>query len=243
MLGARRRCVERAGGCPTVRTRIVSPTGVEKAREIPSTAPDDHLTACPDCRVIISSSGCINGGSVCPCVRAGIISPASVETAKTAAPDNHLTASPHCRVAKPLLGCIGGGYPTIKITIISTARVRQIAVVSAPNDHFTASPDGGVQLSAGWCARRARSNPAICGGIVPPTRIEKARVSRSAPHDHLITGPDRRVIVSSDRRINSAGGCPIVYVRIVSSTSIETVAKAITSTPDDHFTAGPNSCM
>src|SRR5207248_9903656 len=40
----------RAGGCPVVRARIVSPAGVQKAAAIIS-APDDHFTPSPHCHV------------------------------------------------------------------------------------------------------------------------------------------------------------------------------------------------
>ena len=66
------------GGCPTVGAGIVSPAGVETAVIIIS-APDDHFTAGPDCRVILSGSGCVGGAGGCPTVGARIISPAGVQ--------------------------------------------------------------------------------------------------------------------------------------------------------------------
>ena len=42
-------------------------------------APDDHFTAGPDCRVIGSGSGRIGGAGGCPTVRARIVSPAGVQ--------------------------------------------------------------------------------------------------------------------------------------------------------------------
>ena len=54
-LGQRR--VGGAGGCPTIRAGIVSPAGVQD-RSLPAvtSAPDDHFTASPDCRVTVSGS-------------------------------------------------------------------------------------------------------------------------------------------------------------------------------------------
>ena len=47
-----------AGGCPTVRSGIVSPAGVQKCRcRIP--APDDHFAAGPDCRVTDRAAGAL----------------------------------------------------------------------------------------------------------------------------------------------------------------------------------------
>src|SRR5205823_7611058 len=45
-----------AGGRPTVRAGIVSPTGVEKV-QASNSAPDDHFTAGPHCRVTVSGRG------------------------------------------------------------------------------------------------------------------------------------------------------------------------------------------
>ena len=41
-----------AGGCPTIRARIVSPAGVQQSIAAVISTPDDHFTAGPHCRVI-----------------------------------------------------------------------------------------------------------------------------------------------------------------------------------------------
>jgi len=93
-----------AGGCPTIGNRIVSPARTRRSwgwnwsarwgrawgwawawvwgwgwswgRSY--SAPDDHLTASPDCCVKGSGSGRADGAGGYPTVRAGIISPAGV---------------------------------------------------------------------------------------------------------------------------------------------------------------------
>ena len=40
-------------------------------------------------------------------------------------------------------------------------------------------------------------------------------------------------------RVGGAGGCPTVGARIVPPAGVQ-IAAVIASTPDDHFTAGPN---
>jgi len=99
-----------AGGCPGVRAGIVSPASVQIAVVGAKSAPDDHLTTCPHCRVPGSRTGRISGAGGCPGISARIVSPASVQLAAVAnaAPDDHLTAGPNCRVAGPRLGRIGG---------------------------------------------------------------------------------------------------------------------------------------
>ena len=43
-----------------------------------SSAPNDHFTAGPDCRVTDSARGRVGGAGGCPTIRAGIVSPAGV---------------------------------------------------------------------------------------------------------------------------------------------------------------------
>jgi hypothetical protein len=80
---------------PTVCEWIKSAAGVQNALS----APHDHFTACPHCRVSGSSRGRVNSGSIYPTVGAGIVSTASIKNADTvSAPDDHFAAGPHCRV-------------------------------------------------------------------------------------------------------------------------------------------------
>ena len=97
-------------------------------------APDDHFTAGPDCRVNASGSGRVGGAGGCPTIRAGIVSPAGVRRRwrPSSAPDDHFTAGPDCRVTVSGSGRVGGagGCPTIRAGIVSPAGV-QIAVAIA----------------------------------------------------------------------------------------------------------------
>ena len=43
-------------------------------------APDDHFSAGPHCRVTVSGRGRVGGAGGCPTVRAGIVSAAGVQT-------------------------------------------------------------------------------------------------------------------------------------------------------------------
>ena len=52
---------------------------VFKSPSVTISAPDDHFTASPDCRVNGSGSGRVGRAGGCPTIRAGIVSPASVE--------------------------------------------------------------------------------------------------------------------------------------------------------------------
>ena len=113
-------------------TRAVSSTGVQKAAATNS-APDDHFTAGPDCRVSDSASGRVGGAGGCPTIRAGIVSPAGVQKIAdcvSSTPDDHFTAGPHCRVKYSRSGRVGGagGCPTIRAGIVSPAGVEKVAV-------------------------------------------------------------------------------------------------------------------
>ena len=58
-------------------------------------------------------------------------------------PDDHFTAGPHCCVIESASGRVGGagGCPTIRAGIVSPAGVQiRCAIKSTPDDHFTAGP-------------------------------------------------------------------------------------------------------
>ena len=67
------------------------PASIKNAVGIKS-APDDHLAACPNCRVSVSAIGGAAGTDGRPTVRAWIVSAASVEIADeiSTAPNDHL---------------------------------------------------------------------------------------------------------------------------------------------------------
>src|SRR5947209_8583104 len=92
----------------------------------------------------MSAIGDVSGAGRSPTVGAGIIPPAGVQIA-ISAPDDHFGTSPHCRVIVSTSGRTGGARasPTVGARIVSPAGVKQrvaVAVVSAPDDHFTAGP-------------------------------------------------------------------------------------------------------
>src|SRR4029077_18293150 len=86
-------------------------------------APNDHLTASPHCRVIESPSGRVDAAGACPSVRAWIVSAADVQKrpALITAPDNHFDAGPHCRVLVAASGRVGraGSCPIVRGWIVS----------------------------------------------------------------------------------------------------------------------------
>jgi len=177
-----RRRVDGAGSCPTVGDGIISSTGtrnwrgwtrngswswswragwcpvslasVQKAEAI-ITAPDDHFTAGPDCRVELACSGGIVGAGGYPIIRARRISPPGVQIGETSirfsAPDDHFATRPDCGVSYPASWNVGraSGRPAIKNGIVPTSGVQPMAVtidhISTPDDHFTAGPDGRVR--------------------------------------------------------------------------------------------------
>ena len=76
------------------------------------------------------------------------ISPTSVQELGVAvstlpAPNDHFPAGPDCRVMRSGVGRVGGagGYPTIRVGIVSSAGIEELAGLPPPNDHFTAGPD------------------------------------------------------------------------------------------------------
>ena len=84
-----------AGGCPTVRAGIVSPASVQIAT---SSAPDDHLAAGPDCRVIDRAAGALVVLVAVQLSVPGLYLPPVLRPVPVSAPDDHFAAGPHCRV-------------------------------------------------------------------------------------------------------------------------------------------------
>ena len=82
-----------AGGCPTIRAGIVSPAGVQIA-DTDHSAPDDHFTASPHCRVNVSGSGRVGGAGGRPTIRAGIVSPAGVRITAVTTPPQTIISLP-----------------------------------------------------------------------------------------------------------------------------------------------------
>src|SRR5437763_9868665 len=80
----------------------IPPAGIRYANGI--SAPNDHFTAGPDCRMIRSGSGRVGGAGGSPTIRAGIVSPAGVDKVSAGddtTPDDHFTAGPDVPVNVP----------------------------------------------------------------------------------------------------------------------------------------------
>src|SRR4029450_9452007 len=99
VVAPRGRRICRAGGCPTVRDRVVPSAGGQNLSTATITictpAPDDHFAAGPCRGVNRSGSGGIGRAGDRPTIRAGIVSAAGVERTKGSAPDDHFTPGPH----------------------------------------------------------------------------------------------------------------------------------------------------
>ena len=141
----------------------------------PSSAPDDHFTAGPHCRVNVSGSGRVGRAGGCPTIRAGIVSPAGVRKPRSC--QLHPKRSFHCRSRLP---CDRFGqrarwwcwwlsnYPCWDC-ISRRCSYSPDADPSAPNDHFTAGPD---------CRVTGSGNRGISGGRSRPRIICARRISR-----------------------------------------------------------------
>ena len=132
-------------------------------------APDNHLTADPNCRVKESRNGRISGAGGCPAISAGIVSPASVQSAASRFRPRR---SSHCRSKLPRVSLAhgrisrAGGCPSVSAGIVPPACVQRAAVGSAPDDHLTAGPNGRVEFSRKGRINGAGRCPAIRAGII-----------------------------------------------------------------------------
>ena len=106
------------------------PAGVQIAASL--SAPDDHFTASPHCRVTVSGSGRVGGAGGCPTIRVGLyLPPVFRKLPLISAPHNHFAAGPHCRVTVSCIGRVGGagGCPTIGARIVSARRCSKCRCV------------------------------------------------------------------------------------------------------------------
>jgi hypothetical protein len=118
--------VNRAGGCPGVRARCVSPAGIKiAAAEAINSAPDDHFTADPHSGVTGSGSGRVGGAGGCPTVCAGIVPPARVEK------DAGVSKSPHTIISLPVHTAVCWLRAGALVVLVAVQRYRTMRGVSA----------------------------------------------------------------------------------------------------------------
>ena len=159
----------------------VSAAGVHRRQNGTYSAPDDHFTAGPDCRV--EPSGIRRVGSAS---RRGIVSAAGIEIGCviSSTPDDHVASGPDCCVTPSGMRRIGsaGSRPRICAGVISPTVIEiGCAISSTPDDHVASGPDCRVTRSGFGRVGSAGSCPAVCDRIVFTARVEKAHSSPSHP--------------------------------------------------------------
>src|SRR5215831_11274651 len=144
-----------------------------------------------------------------------------------------------------------GGYPTVGGRIVSPASVQesQVAVPTAPDDHFGAGPHCRVPLSAIRRVADGGGVPTIGAGVISAAGVQINVVAQAVkkmptPDDHFGAGPHCRVPLSAIRRVADGGGVPTIGAGVISAAGVQinVVAQAVKKmpTPDDHFGAGPH---
>ena len=195
------RCVGQARRSPTVRTGIVSATGVQNGDTVLNCAsPHDHFVARPHSAGPLSAIGRVSRGSGCPTVGDWIVSPAGVRIAlrcTKSTPHNHFGTTPYRCVSPPSRGHVrkANTRPTVGHGIVSAAAVIVSAAGSAPDDHFTASPNCGVRRSCLRYIDLAGRYPTVRARCVPGAGVERAAAAGAAPDDHFAPSPHCSVIV------------------------------------------------
>ena len=113
------------------------------------------------------------------------------------------------------------------------------AALSAPDDHFTASPHRCVSVRpSGALVVLVAAQVSVLGLSLPPEF--KKLVLTTAPDNHFSAGPDCRVKSSSRRRVGDGGRRPRIGRRVVFAAGIQIASDVIITAPNDHFTAGPD---
>jgi hypothetical protein len=136
--------------------------------------------------------------------------------------------------------------PIVRTNVISPAIVKidpWAAEISAPDDHFVASPNCRVRVSRRGRGSRGGSCPTVIDRVIFAARVRVVECFIDpAPDNHFAPGPDCRVSDPAERDVLGAGSRPTVRARVVPAAGVQIVS-AIGSTPDDHFTAGPHRCV
>src|SRR5206468_869515 len=101
-------------------------------------------------------------------------------------------------------------------------------------DHFTATPDCRVKVSASRRIGDAGDRPTVGAGVVSPAAVKSVSAVITAPDDHLASCPDRGESISASRGVGQAGGLPAIRAWVVSASGVDPLESA----PDDHFAAG-----
>src|SRR5437868_4567544 len=208
-------------------------------------SPHDHLYSGPDCGMLGSSSGSVDDACTRPTIRGGTVSAAGVERTlilTVPAPHDHFIAGPNCCVVVSARRDINDTRrcPTVCIRIVPAAGVgvaRRTNGSSAPDDHFTATPNCCVRRSTLRRVSRASSYPTIAGWIVSAASVQRKPRAEgiTSPDDHFGTSPHCRVIVSGGGRVDDASAHPAICGGIVSP-----AGAVISTAPDDHFAASPD---
>ena len=103
--------------------------------------------------------------------------------------------------------------PTVSTRIVSATGIevnKGTAVLSAPDNHFSPSPDRSVKASRLGRIDGASCCPTVRARTISAAGIEIIAAIGSAPDYHLTASPDRCVTLSGSGRVGNAGGCPRV---------------------------------
>ena len=144
-----------------------------------TSAPDDHFTAGPDCRVTVSGSGRVGDAGGCPTVRAGIVSArrCSRRLLVVSTPDDHFAAGPHCRVIdsrrRARWWCWWLSNCRCRDCICPPVFKKLPLSNSAPDDHFAAGPHCRVSGSCRGRVGGAGGCPTVGAGIVSPAGVQR----------------------------------------------------------------------
>ncbi len=169
----------------------VSPASVQSSVIAFFPAPDNHLAAGPNCSALSNWRVLVTGRY--PTIGGGSISPAieiRSAVAASSSPNDHFTANPNRKVTATRsrgVRCTCGG-PTVGARIVPAASVYHVGRRSAPNNHFTPSPDCAGTVG-GRCVRCARGGPSVSAGIVSAAQATPADL-----YNHFTASPDCGII-------------------------------------------------
>ena len=216
-------------GRPRVGSRVVAPARVQVGIVVgvgEIAAPDNQLRAGPDAERQRAARGRVDGIHQCPTVVRRVVARAiRARNAQgkvgvgAAAPDEHLRAGPYGH----MVGAVGEprgrrshcgpsvGRGIVARAVVGHGHARRDR--PAPDEHFRASPDGGVATAGGWRARGGDVAPGVVGREVTLAIADEV-VGVAAPVDGLVTRPHDRELRARAGRIRRRHRLPRIVRRV-----------------------------
>src|SRR4051794_3171025 len=164
-----------------------------------NSAPNEHLAAGPECRVVASGLWRRTKTGRGPNILIWPVSATCVQRPTViASPDYHFISRPDSSVAVSNSRSVHHACrsPTIRDGVVPAACINGIMAVAltTPHNHFVACPNSAVVVSDGRRVGQGSCSPSIAARIVSSAGIHQAKaIAHAAPDNHFGPSPNNRM--------------------------------------------------